>query len=89
MLDDSGYSLRKTIFQNRKTCFNAVWFGDQIVDRSTNMVEVKMQRIDNEMETKSPIAFRLLIKRILVGSLVILFIGVCSFAILFLAMCLL
>ncbi len=53
------------------------------------MVEVKMQRIDNEMETKSPIAFRLLIKRILVGSLVILFIGVCSFAILFLAMCLL
>lgn len=32
---------------------------------------------------------RLLVKRILVGSLVILFIGVCSFAILFIAMCLL
>lgn len=34
-------------------------------------------------------SFRLLIKRILTGSLVILFIGVCSFAILFIAMCLL
>lgn len=33
--------------------------------------------------------FRLLIKRILAGSLVILFIGVCSFAVLFTAMCLL
>lgn len=31
----------------------------------------------------------LMIKRILAGSLVILFIGVCSFAILFIAMCLL
>lgn len=32
---------------------------------------------------------RLLTKRILTGSIVILFIGVCSFAILFIAMCLL
>lgn len=31
----------------------------------------------------------LLVKRILAGSLVILFIGVCSFAVLFIAMCLL
>lgn len=35
------------------------------------------------------VALRLLIERILTGSLVIMFIGVCSFAVLFITMCLL
>lgn len=53
------------------------------------MVEAQIQRTEDKKETEGQTAFRLLIKRILAGSLVILFIGVCSFAILFLAMCLL
>ena len=53
------------------------------------MVAGKIPITEIEKEAESPTAFRLLIKRILAGSLVILFIGVCSFAVLFIAMCLL
>ena len=53
------------------------------------MVATKIQRTESKEEAEDSISFPLLIKRILAGSLVILFIGVCSFAILFLAMCLL
>lgn len=39
------------------------------------MVEAQIQKTENKNETKGQTAFRLLIKRILAGSLVILFIG--------------
>lgn len=49
----------------------------------------QFQGTEVEEEKGATTAFRLLIKRILMGSLIILFIGVCSFAILFITMCLL
>ncbi len=52
------------------------------------MVADKISRTESVNGEEGASALRLLIKRILAGSLVILFIGVCSFAILFLAMCL-
>lgn len=52
------------------------------------MTAIERKTNDNEKIDKRT-TFHLLIKRILVGSLVILFIGVCSFAVLFTAMCLL
>ena len=48
-------------------------------------------RTEKKIEEKpqNHTTLQLLVKRIRAGSLVILFIGVCSFAILFIAMCLL
>lgn len=63
----------------------------------TNIVHLKEQifmiSITNETgkskRSDEYVALRLLIERILTGSLVIMFIGVCSFAVLFITMCLL
>ena len=52
------------------------------------MVSITREISDAEKCDKHA-TFRLLVKRILAESLVILFIGVCSFAVLFTAMCLL
>lgn len=47
------------------------------------------QKMTNTENSGKHAVFHMLIKRILVGSLVILFIGVCSFSVLFTAMYLL
>lgn len=52
------------------------------------MISIARELNDTDKSSRN-IAFQLLIRRILAGSLVILFIGVCSFAVLFAAMCLL
>ena len=52
------------------------------------MISIAQKMTDTEKSGKHT-TFHMLIKRILVGSLVILFIGVCSFAVLFTAMYLL
>ena len=57
--------------------------------RKLGFMTLVTQKISDAEKCDKHATTRLLIKRILAGSLVILFIGVCSFAVLFTAMCLL